>query len=73
MIAPQPFFRATGTPINVLAMCRALTESGFAVHLLTVPYGDDVDLPGLTLQRVAHLPGCGPLPVGFSPSWPTTA
>ena len=66
MIAPQPFFRATGTPINVLTMCRALTESGFAVHLLTVPYGEDVDLPGLTLQRVAHVPGCGPLRVGFS-------
>ncbi len=66
MIAPQPFFRATGTPINVLTMCRALIESGFAVHLLTVPYGEDVDLPGLTLHRVAHLPGCGPLRVGFS-------
>jgi glycosyltransferase involved in cell wall biosynthesis len=66
MIAPQPFFRATGTPINVLTMCRALTESGLAVHLLTVPYGEDVDLPGLTLQRVARVPGCGPLRVGFS-------
>jgi glycosyltransferase involved in cell wall biosynthesis len=66
MIAPQPFFRVTGTPMNVLTMCRALTESGVAVHLLTVPGGDDVNLPGLTLQRVARLPGCGPLPVGFS-------
>jgi len=66
MIAPQPFFRATGTPINVLTMCRALTETGFAVHLLTVPYGEDIDLPGLTLHRVGRLPGCGPLPVGFS-------
>lgn len=66
MIAPQPFFRVTGTPINVLTMCRALTEHGLAVHLLTVPDGEDVDLPGLTLQRVARLPGCGPLPVGFS-------
>jgi hypothetical protein len=66
MIAPQPFFRVTGTPINVLTMCRALTASGFAVHLLTVPDGEDVDLPGLTVRRVARLPGCGPLPVGFS-------
>jgi glycosyltransferase involved in cell wall biosynthesis len=66
MIAPQPFFRVTGTPINVLTMCRALTERGLAVHLLTVPDGQDVDLPGLTLHRVARLPGCGPLPVGFS-------
>jgi glycosyltransferase involved in cell wall biosynthesis len=66
MIAPQPFFRGTGTPINVLNMCRALTESGLAVHLLTVPYGAEVDLPGLTLHRVARLPGSGSLPVGFS-------
>jgi glycosyltransferase involved in cell wall biosynthesis len=66
MIAPQPFFRVTGTPLNVLTMCRALTERGLAVHLLTVPDGQDVDLPGLTLHRVVRLPGCGPLPVGFS-------
>jgi glycosyltransferase involved in cell wall biosynthesis len=66
MIAPQAFFRVTGTPINVLAMCRALIEDGFAIHVLTVPYGDDVDLPGLTLDRVARLPGCGSLPIGFS-------
>jgi len=66
MIAPQPFFRVTGTPINVLAMCRALTEQGRAVHLLTVPGGEDVDLPRLKIQRVARLPGRNPLPVGFS-------
>lgn len=66
MVAPQPFFRVTGTPINVLTMCRALTESGLAVHLLTLPYGEDVALPGLTLHRVGRLPGIGPLPVGFS-------
>ena len=66
MIAPQPFFRVTGTPINILTTCRALTESGIAVHLLTLPYGEDVALPGLTLHRVGRLPGIGPLPVGFS-------
>lgn len=66
LIAPQPFFRATGTPINILMMCRALTESGFAVHLLTLPYGEDVDLPGLVLHRVPRLPGVGRVPVGFS-------
>jgi glycosyltransferase involved in cell wall biosynthesis len=66
MIAPQPFFRVTGTPINVLTTCRALTESGIAVHLLTLPYGEDVALPGLTLHRVGRLPGIDPLPVGFS-------
>lgn len=66
MVAPQPFFRVTGTPINVLTMCRALTDSGIAVHLLTLPYGDDVAFPGLTLHRVGRLPWVRRLPVGFS-------
>jgi len=66
LIAPQPFFRVTGTPINVLMMCRALTESGYAVDLLTLPHGEDVELPGLTLHRVPRLPGIRDVAVGFS-------
>ena len=66
MVAPQPFFRVTGTPINVLLMCRALTGSGFEIHLLTLPYGEDVRLPGLVLHRVPRLPGIKDVPVGFS-------
>jgi len=66
LVAPQPFFRATGTPINVLLMCRALTEGGLEVHLATLPYGSDVALPGLVVHRVPRLPGIGAVPVGFS-------
>jgi glycosyltransferase involved in cell wall biosynthesis len=70
LIAPQPFFRVTGTPINVLMMCRALTEGGYRVDLLTLPYGEDVGLPGLTLHRVRRLPGLADVPVGFSAAKP---
>ena len=66
LVAPQPFFRVTGTPINVLMMCRALSEGGFEVHLLTLPYGADVALPGLVVHRVPRLPGIRDVAVGFS-------
>jgi hypothetical protein len=65
MVAPQPFFRVTGSPINVLMMCRALTGHGFKVCLLTLPYGEDPALAGLVLQRVMRLPFAD-VPVGFS-------
>lgn len=66
MIAPQPFFRVTGTPINILYMCRALTELGYEVHLVTLPMGETVDVPGLVYHRVPRLPFSGDVPVGFS-------
>lgn len=68
MITPQPFFRVTGTPINVLFMCRALTRAGYAVDLLALPGGDPVELDGLALRRVPRLPGIEDIPVGFSPA-----
>ncbi len=66
LIAPQPFFRLTGTPINVRLMCQALTESGFEVHLLTLPHGEDLSLPHLVIHRVSRLPFVTSVPVGFS-------
>jgi len=66
IVAPQPLFRFTGTPINVMMMCRALGEQGFEVHVATLPGGDDVALPGLVLHRVPQLPGVGQIPIGFS-------
>jgi glycosyltransferase involved in cell wall biosynthesis len=68
LIAPQPFFRVTGTPINVLFMCRALTEGGYHVDLLTLPHDEDVTLEGLTIRRVPPIPGVADVPVGFSPA-----
>lgn len=66
MVAPQPFFTATGTPINVLNMCRVLCESGYQVHLLTLPLGADVELENLTCHRVRTIPYIRRVPVGFS-------
>jgi len=66
IVAPQPLFRFTGTPINVMMMCRALGEQGFEVHVATLPGGDDVALPGLVVHRVSRLPWVGPIPIGFS-------
>jgi len=66
LVAPQPFFQVRGTPLNVLQMCRALTAAGHEVHLATYPYGEDVELPGLTIHRSRRAPGVRTVPIGFS-------
>ena len=66
LVAPQPFFTAAGTPLNVLEMCRALTASGFEVHLATLPMGETLALPGLIYHRVARVPFLRQVPIGFS-------
>jgi len=66
LIAPEPFFHAAGTPLNIRSICRALTEGGYEVHLLTLPLGADVAMPGLVYHRTARIPGIMSVPVGFS-------
>lgn len=66
LVAPEPFFRLTGTPINVLQLCRALTSLGLRVDLLTLPFGEDVEISGLAIRRVTPLPWIDEVPVGFS-------
>lgn len=66
IVAPQSFFTASGTPINILQMSRALVQLGYEVHLLTLPLGEDVELPGLIHHRVARLPFVKNVPSGFS-------
>jgi glycosyltransferase involved in cell wall biosynthesis len=51
MVAPQPFFRARGTPFSVLHRIRVLVEAGHRVDLVTYPFGEDVELPGLAILR----------------------
>jgi glycosyltransferase involved in cell wall biosynthesis/SAM-dependent methyltransferase len=68
LIAPQPFFTPAGTPLNVLQMCRALTEIGHEVELLTLPMGETRALPGVTYHRVARIPSLDRVPIGFSPA-----
>ena len=56
MVAPQPFFRARGTPFSVLHRIRALGEAGHSVDLVTYPFGEDVNLPGLRIVRSPRPP-----------------
>lgn len=66
MVAPEPFFTPTGTPINTLQMCRALTQLGYVVHLATLPLGDDIEVPNLIYHRTLRLSFIKKVPVGFS-------
>lgn len=65
MAAPQPFFRPRGTPFSVLHRIRALRKLGHSVDLITYPFGETPDLPGVVFHRTARPPwvhdvGIGP-------------
>jgi glycosyltransferase involved in cell wall biosynthesis len=66
MVAPQPFFRARGTPFSVLHRIRALVMQGHLVTLVTYPFGEDVDLPGLTIVRCGKPPLINDIKIGPS-------
>ena len=66
MIAPQPFFRARGTPFSVLHRIRALVERGHVVDLVTYPFGENVELDGLTIYRAAKPPLVSDVRIGPS-------
>ncbi len=66
LVAPQPFFEARGTPINVLHLCRALTGAGYRVDLATYPVGQPVEMEGLEIHRCLRPPGIRSVPIGFS-------
>ena len=66
MIAPQPFFRARGTPFSVLHRIRALLLMGHSVDLVTYPFGDAVPLPGLGIIRSAKPPFINDIQIGPS-------
>ncbi|MEJ2239041.1 MAG: hypothetical protein P8X82_12145, partial [Gemmatimonadales bacterium] len=56
MVAPQPFFRPRGTPFSVLHRIRALSRLGHTVDLVTYPFGETPEIPGLTLRRSLRPP-----------------
>ena len=56
MIAPEPFYQCRGTPIAILNVLRALDELGYGVDLVTYPFGEDIDLAGLTILRTWRPP-----------------
>jgi glycosyltransferase involved in cell wall biosynthesis len=56
MIAPEPFFEPRGTPFSEFHRIRALTALGHQVDLVTYPFGEDVEMPGLRIFRCARPP-----------------
>ena len=66
MIAPQPFFEPRGTPFSELHRIRALTALGHQVDLVTYPFGNDVEVPGLRIFRCARPPFVRRVKVGPS-------
>lgn len=66
LIAPQPFYQERGTPIAVRLLIEALCHAGHKVELLTYHEGEDVQIDGLTIKRIANIPGVKNIPIGFS-------
>ncbi len=67
-ISPQPFFQWRGSPIRVKYNLQALCQLGYEVDLVTLPFGEDVEIEGLKIHRVSPIPGVRQLPIG--PSFP---
>jgi glycosyltransferase involved in cell wall biosynthesis len=66
MVSPQPFFRPRGTPLSVLHRIRALSMLGHTVELVTYPFGDSPEIPGLRIHRAPRPPLVSDVPVGPS-------
>jgi glycosyltransferase involved in cell wall biosynthesis len=66
MVAPQPFFRPRGTPFSVLHRIRALSRLGHTVDLVTYPFGETPEIPGLTLRRSLRPPWVHDVAIGPS-------
>jgi glycosyltransferase involved in cell wall biosynthesis len=66
MVAPQPFFRPRGTPFSVLHRIRGLAMLGHTVELVTYPFGETPEVPGLTVHRAAQPPLVRDVPIGPS-------
>ncbi|MYK87260.1 MAG: hypothetical protein F4018_02305, partial [Acidobacteria bacterium] len=56
MLAPEPFFEPRGTPFSEYHRIKALGELGYAVDLVTYPFGRDVTLRNLRIVRCARPP-----------------
>jgi glycosyltransferase involved in cell wall biosynthesis len=66
VIGPQPFFTERGTPIAVRRLIEALCGDGHEVDLLTYPFGEDIEVEGLTIHRARRFPGVRRVGIGFS-------
>jgi len=65
-ITPQPWFQWRGSPIRVGFNVHALSELGYDVDLLTLPFGEDRTVPGVRVLRVGNFLGRANIPIGPS-------
>jgi len=67
LLAPHPFFQERGTPIAVRLLASTLAQAGHAVDLLCYHEGQDVEIPGVRIQRISPPGWVKNVPPG--PSW----
>jgi glycosyltransferase involved in cell wall biosynthesis len=66
-IAPQVFYSARGTPMNVRRLAEAVAGAGHSIDLVTYGFGDDVPLPpSVRVVRAGRLPFVSRVPIGPS-------
>jgi hypothetical protein len=66
LLAPHPFYQASGTPIAVKLVLEFLSERGHSVDVLTYAEGADVQIPNCTVHRIRRVPGVRNIRAGFS-------
>ena len=65
-ISPQPYFQWRGSPIRVRFVLQAFSELGYDVDLLTLPFGEDTELPNVNITRVPNVYGAKDVAIGPS-------
>ena len=67
LIAPQPFFESRGTPLNVRAIAETLgAKANCRVDLLVFPFGQELQIPNVTIHRTWPVPFIKSVAVGPS-------
>ena len=67
MMVPQPFFQWRGSPIRVAFNVQALSELGYEVDLLVMPFGEDRTFRDVRIVRAPNLLHLDNLRIGPSP------
>ena len=65
-LCSQPFFQWRGSPIRVRYNLEALSELGYQVDLVTLPFGQTLEISHVSILRVGSLPGIKEIPIGPS-------
>ncbi|BEQ14375.1 glycosyltransferase family 4 protein [Desulfoferula mesophila] len=67
LLAPHPFFQERGTPIAVRLLATELAAKGHQVEMLCYHEGEDIEMEGVTIHRIAPPSWVRDVPPG--PSW----